>query len=104
MVKGENVMSKIPNTKVVVALLLFVLVLLLAVPFVRAEIEPKPDAFYRTITEQHFNLAVAQFEQKDVFGACSNLRISKGYARHINDKIVYEHITLLLDKMCSDDS
>ena len=97
-------MSKIPNTKVVVALLLFVLVLLLAVPFVRAEIEPKTNKSYRTMTQQHFDLAVTQFEQKDVFAACSNLRISKGYARHINDKIIYEHITLLLDKMCSGDS
>jgi len=97
-------MSKIPNTKMVVALLLFVLFLLLMIPFVRAEMEPKPDAFYRTLTEQHFNLAVTQFEQKDVFAACSNLRISKGYARHVDDKTIYEHITLLLDKMCSGDS
>lgn len=97
-------MSKIPNTKIVVALLLFVLFLLLMIPFVRAEMEPKPDAFYRTLTEQHFNLAVTQFEQKDVFAACSNLRISKGYARHVDDKTIYEHITLLLDKMCSGDS
>ena len=97
-------MSKLPHTKLVVALLLFVLILLLMIPFVRAEMESKPDAFYRTLTEQHFNLAVTQFEQKDVFGACSNLRISKSYARHANDKIVYEHITLLLDKMCSGDS
>lgn len=97
-------MSKLPHTKLVVALLLFVLFLLLMIPFVRAEMEPKPDAFYRTITEQHFNLAVTQFEQKDVFAACSNLRISKGYARHIDDKTIYEHITLLLDKMCSGDS
>jgi len=97
-------MSKLPNTKIVVALLLFALLLVLIVPFVKAEIEPKPDAFYRTITEQHFNLALAQFEQKDIFAACSNLRISKGYARHVNDKIIYEHITLVLDKMCSGDS
>ncbi len=97
-------MSKLPHTKLVVALLLFVLLLLLLIPFVRAEMEPKPDAFYRAITEQHFNLAVAQFEQKDLFGACSNLRISKSYARHIDDKIIYEHITLLLDKKCSGDS
>lgn len=97
-------MSKIPNTKVVVALLLFVLILLLAVPFVRAEDPAKESPYYRNLTKQHFDLAVIQFEQKDVFAACSNLRISKGYARHINDKIIYEHITLLLDKMCSGDS
>ena len=80
------------------------ILILISITLVRAEIEPKSDAFYRTITEQHFNLALAQFEQKDIFAACSNLRISKGYARHVNDKIIYEHITLLLDKMCSGDS
>ena len=100
----EFIMSKVPNTKIVVVLLLLALGLILAVPFVRAEHQAKPDAFYRTLTEQHFNLAVAQFEQKDVFAACSNLRISKGYARHVDDKTIYEHITLLLDKMCSGDS
>ena len=97
-------MSKLPHTKVVVALLLFVLFLLLMIPFVRAEDAPRESLYYRDLTKQHFDLAVVQFEQKDVFGACSNLRISKGYARHINDKIIYEHITLLLDKMCSGNS
>jgi len=101
MVKGENTMSKLPHTKIVVALLLFALLLLLAVPFVRAEDPPKESQYYRDLTKQHFDLAVMQFDHKDVFGACSNLRISKGYARHANDKIVYEHIILLLDKMCS---
>ena len=62
------------------------------------------DEYHRDLAKTHFDLAVVQFEHKDVFGACSNLRISKGYARHINDKIIYEHITLLLDKMCSGDS
>ena len=94
-------MSKLPHTKIVVALLLFALLLLLAVPFVRAEDPPKESQYYRDLTKQHFDLAVMQFDHKDVFGACSNLRISKGYARHANDKIVYEHIILLLDKMCS---
>lgn len=97
-------MSKIPNTKVVVALLLFVLFLLLMIPIVRAEDPPKENQYYLNLTKQHFDLAVIQFEQKDVFGACSNLRISKGYARYANDKIVYEHIILLLDKMCSGNS
>ena len=97
-------MSKIPHTKLVVTLLLFVLFLLLMIPFVRAEDPPKENQHYLNLTKQHFDLAVTQFDQKDVFGACSNLRISKNYARHANDKIVYEHITLLLDKMCSGDS
>ena len=97
-------MPKGTNRKIVMLLLLFTLLLILAIPFVRAEDPPKESNYYRDLTKQHFDLAVIQFEHKDLFGACSNLRISKGYARHINDKKVYEHITLLLDKMCSGDS
>ena len=62
------------------------------------------DEYYRDLAKTHFDLAVTQFDNKDMFAACSNLRISKGYARHVNDKIIYEHITLVLDKMCSWDS
>lgn len=80
------------------------ILILIATTLVRAEAPPRESLYYRDLTKQHFDLAVVQFEQKDVFGACSNLRISKGYARHINDKIIYEHITLLLDKMCSGNS
>lgn len=94
----------ISNRKIAVALLLFALLLLLAIPFLRADEAPKANEHYLNLTKQHFDLAVAQIEQKDLFAACSNLRISKSYARHANDKIVYEHITLLLDKMCSGDS
>ena len=97
-------MPKGTNRKIVILMLLFTLFLTLAIPFVRAEELPKESNYYRDLTKQHFDLAVIQFEHKDLFGACSNLRISKGYARHANDKIVYEHITLLLDKMCSGDS
>jgi len=97
-------MPKGTNRKIVILMLLFTLLLILAIPFVRAESPPKESQYYRDLTKQHFDLAVIQFEHKDVFGACSNLRISKGYARHINDKIIYEHITLVLDKMCSGDS
>jgi hypothetical protein len=80
------------------------ILILIATTLVRAEDPSRESQYYRDLTKQHFDLAVIQFEHKDVFGACSNLRISKGYARHINDKIIYEHITLLLDKMCSGDS
>jgi hypothetical protein len=97
-------MPKGTNRKIVILMLLFTLLLILAIPFVRAEDPPRESQYYRDLTKQHFDLAVIQFEHKDVFGACSNLRISKGYARHINDKIIYEHITLVLDKMCSGDS
>ena len=77
---------------------------LLTVSSVCAQDLIQQDEYHRALAKTHFDLAVVQFEHKDVFGACSNLRISKGYARHANDKIVYEHITLLLDKMCSGDS
>ena len=80
------------------------ILILISITLVRAEDPPRESTYYRDLTKQHFDLAVVQFEHKDVFGACSNLRISKGYARHVNDKIIYEHITLLLDKMCSGDS
>ena len=101
MVKGELMIS---NRKIAITLLVFALMLLLTIPFLRADEAPKANDHYLNLTKQHFDLAVTQFEQKDVFAACSNLRISKSYARHAGDKIVYEHITLLLDKMCSGDS
>lgn len=89
----------------ITAVAFFVAILILiATNLVRAEDPSRESQYYRDLTKQHFDLAVIQFEHKDVFGACSNLRISKGYARHADDKIVYEHITLLLDKMCSGDS
>lgn len=92
------------HRKIAVTCLLFALMLLLAMPFLRAEEASKANNYYLNLTKQHFDLAVVQFDQKDVFAACSNLRISKSYARHTNDKIIYEHITLLLDKMCSGDN
>lgn len=92
------------NRKIAITLLLFALLLVLAIPFLRADEAPKENSYYLNLTKQHFDLAVTQFDQKDLFAACSNLRISKSYARHAGDKIVYEHITLLLDKMCSGDS
>ena len=89
----------------ITAVVFFVAILILiATTLVRADDPPRESTYYRDLTKQHFDLAVMQFDQKDVFAACSNLRISKGYARHVNDKIIYEHITLLLDKMCSGDS
>ena len=89
----------------ITAVAFFVAILILiATTLVRAEDPSRESLYYRDLTKQHFDLAVIQFEQKDLFGACSNLCISKSYARHTNDKIVYEHITLLLDKMCSGNS
>jgi hypothetical protein len=77
---------------------------LLTVSSVCAQDLIQQDEYYRDLAKTHFDLAVVQFEHKDVFGACSNLRISKSYARHINDNIVNDHLTLLLAKMCSGDS
>jgi len=96
-------MPKGTNRKTVVLMLLFVLLLILAIPFVRAEEAPKEEQYYRTMAKQHFDLAVTQFDQKDVFAACNNLRISKSYARHINDNIINDHLILLLAKMCGGD-
>ena len=78
--------------------------MLLTVSSVCAQDLIQQDEYHRDLAKTHFDLAVVQFDNKDLFAACSNLRISKGYARHVNDKIIYEHITLLLDKMCSGDS
>ena len=85
------------------SLIIFTFVLLL-VSSVSAQDLIQQDEYYRDLAKTHFDLAVVQFEHKDVFGACSNLRISMGYARHINDNIVNDHLTLLLAKMCSGDS
>jgi len=89
----------------ITAITFFVAILILiATTLVLAEDTPRESTYYRDLTKQHFDLAVTQFDNKDVFAACSNLRISKSYARHIDDNIVNDHLTLLLDKMCSGDS
>ena len=77
---------------------------LLTVSSVCAQDLIQQDEYYRDLAKQHFDLAVTQFDNKDVFAACNNLRISKSHARHINDNIVNDHLTLLLAKMCSGDS
>ena len=77
---------------------------LLTISSVCAQDLIQQDEYYRDLAKTHFDLAVVQFDEKDLFAACSNLRISKGYARHINDNIVNDHLTLLLAKMCSGDS
>ena len=58
------------------------------------------DEYHRDLAKTHFDLAVIQFEHKDVFGACSNLRISMGYARQLSDKKAYDHIVYLIGKKC----
>ena len=90
------------KNKFSMVILTFVLLLISSSAYAQDLIQQ--DEYYRDLAKTHFDLAVKQFDEKDLFAACSNLRISMGYARHINDKIIYEHITLLLDKMCSGDS
>ena len=58
------------------------------------------DEYHRDLAKTHFDLAVIQFEHKDVFGACSNLRISMEYARQLSDKKAYDHIVYLIGKKC----
>ena len=78
--------------------------MLLTVSSVCAQDLIQLDEYHRDLAKTHFDLAIKQFDNKDLFAACSNLRISKSYARHINDNIVNDHLTLLLAKMCSGDS
>ena len=58
------------------------------------------DEYYRDLAKTHFDLAVTQFDNKDLFGACSNLRISMGYARQLSDNKAYDHIVYLIDRKC----
>ena len=58
------------------------------------------DEYYRALAKTHFDLAVVQFDDKDLFAACSNLRISMGYARQLSDKKAYDHIVYLIGKKC----
>ena len=80
------------------------ILILITTTLVRAEGPPKESLYYRDLTKQHFDLAVIQFEHKDVFGACSNLRISMGYARHMSDNKAHDHIVYLIGKKCDGDS
>ena len=58
------------------------------------------DEYYRDLAKTHFDLAVTQFDNKDVFGACTNLRISMGYARQLSDNKAHDHIVYLIDRKC----
>jgi hypothetical protein len=73
---------------------------LLTVSSVCAQDLIQQDEYYRDLAKTHFDLAVVQFEHKDVFGACSNLRISMGYARQLSDNKAYDHIVYLIGKKC----
>ena len=73
---------------------------LLTVSSVCAQDLIQQDEYYRDLAKTHFDLAVVQFEHKDVFGACTNLRISMGYARQLSDNKAHDHIVYLIDRKC----
>jgi hypothetical protein len=74
--------------------------MLLTVSSVCAQDLIQQDEYYRDLAKTHFDLAVVQFDNKDVFAACSNLRISMGYARQMSDNKAYDHIVYLIGKKC----
>ena len=74
--------------------------MLLTVSSVCAQDLIQQDEYHRDLAKQHFDLAVTQFDNKDVFGACSNLRISMGYARQLSDNKAHDHIVYLIDRKC----
>jgi hypothetical protein len=78
--------------------------ILLTVSSVCAQDLIEQDEYYRDLAKTHFDLAVVQFDNKDVFAACSNLRISMGYARQMSDNKAYDHIVYLIGKKCDGDS
>ena len=80
-------------------IIIFTFVLLI-VSSVCAQDLIQQDEYYRDLAKQHFDLAVTQFDNKDVFGACSNLRISMGYARQLSDNKAHDHIVYLIGKKC----
>jgi hypothetical protein len=75
--------------------------MLLTVSSVCAQDLIQQDEYYRDLAKTHFDLAVTQFDNKDVFGACSNLRISMGYARQLSDNKAHDHIVYLIDRKCN---
>ena len=74
--------------------------MLLTVSSVCAQDLIQQDEYYRDLAKTHFDLAVTQFDNKDMFGACSNLRISMGYARQLSDNKAHDHIVYLISKKC----
>ena len=81
------------------AMIIFTFILL-TVSSVCAQDLIQQDEYYRDLAKTHFDLAVTQFDNKDVFGACSNLRISMGYARQLSDNKAHDHIVYLIDRKC----
>jgi hypothetical protein len=60
------------------------------------------DQYYEILAKKHFELAIRQFENKDNPSACSNLRVSSGYARQIvSNTEVYDYVNKLLNESCN---
>ena len=85
--------------KNIFSMVIFTFVLLL-VSSVSAQDLIQQDEYYRDLAKTHFDLAVKQFDEKDLFAACSNLRISMGYARQLSDNKAHDHIVYLISKKC----
>ena len=82
------------------AMIIFTFVLLLVSSSASAQDLIQQDEYYRDLAKTHFDLAVKQFDDKDLFAACSNLRISMGYARQLSDNKAHDHIVYLISKKC----
>ena len=76
--------------------------MLLTVSSVCAQDLIQQDEYYRDLAKTHFDLAVTQFDNKDVFAACNNLRISMRYARQLSDNKAHDHIVYLIDRKCDE--
>lgn len=81
-------------------MIIFTFVLLLVSSSAYAQDLIQQDEYYRDLAKTHFDLAVRQFDGKDLFAACSNLRISMGYARQLSDNKAHDHIVYLISKKC----
>ena len=82
------------------SMIIFTFVLLLVSSSAYAQDLIQQDEYYRDLAKTHFDLAVKQFDEKDLFAACSNLRISMGYARQLSDNKAHDHIVYLIDRKC----
>jgi hypothetical protein len=59
------------------------------------------DQYYEILAKKHFELAVKQFENKDKFSACNNLRVSSENARQIvSNTEIYDYVNKLLNESC----
>ena len=85
--------------KNIFSMVIFTFVLLL-VSSVSAQDLIQQDEYYRDLAKTHFDLAVKHFDEQDLFAACSNLRISMGYARQLSDNKAHDHIVYLISKKC----